>query len=274
MFTATETAKSEGAGFVFNSVILGGGPRYYACPMRGVSSKFRGLMRGLLGTLPFAFMNIACISSFPYSGSGGLTLSPDGKTLAYVRNNQTCVSYGNPCGGRVLGGAEYVRWHPVDSWLFRKSVRVGSYSGEPPTGRIEGMLARIKFSPDSRHLAVLNRGVLSCIDTHTSRFWPLTPPDERVTTFSWIADGAVAYVGNPSNRTFFRHRISDPPGTRDTILENAGRALQGLYFPFEYWSPKGGFVIYKKSEGAFGFGLLNTDSGDVCTFGTPSGAAI
>ena len=179
------------------------------------------------------------------------------------RSNNTIFSYG-PHNGKELSGEEIVRWRIISQPFGLKSVKVYSYTGDSPSGYIEGMHPSIKFSPDSRRLAVLAHGILSCIDLETARLWPLAPPDERVTTFSWIGPDEIAYVGRPHNREFFRHKIDAPPDTREVIHAGAGPALQGIFFPNEHWSPRGRFVVYKLL--GRGFELLEVHTGLVRSF--------
>lgn len=232
---------------------------------------YRRAHRTVLIGLAILWTNLGCIVTSLYSYSARLTVSPDASTAAYVRSNNTLLVYGGHTG-KELGGEEIVRWRPVDQAFGFKSVKVYEYTGAPPSGYIEGMSPIIKFSPDSRHLAVLTRGALSCIDLETSRLWPLAPSDDRVTTFSWIGPDEIAYVGHPQERVFFRHKIDAPPGTREVIHDGAGPAIQGTYFPFEYWSPRGRFVVYKRRDS--GFALLEVHTGVVRSFDAPPAAAM
>ena len=238
---------------------------------KGQRKSYRLTALTVLVGLALLSTNLGCILEFPYSYSSSLTVSSDGSIVAYVRSNNTVLSYGGHTG-KELNGEEIVRYRPVNQAFGLKSVRVYSYTGASPSGYIEGMLPIIKFSPDSRHLGVLTRGVLSCIDLETSRLWSLAPSDERVTTFSWIGSDEIAYVGQPNNRVFFRHKIDDPPGERKIIHKGAGPAIQEYSFPNEYWSPRGRFVIYKQPDR--GFVLLEVHTGVVRSFDAPPAAAM
>ncbi len=211
----------------------------------------------LLGT------NLGCLLSLPYSHSHGLIVSPDGTRAAYTRRDMVVLSYGGK--GRTLGGSTHVRWCSVASPWLLKSVEVDSFTGEPPTDPIGGMVATVKFSPDSRHLAVLVGRSLSCIDLRTSRMWPLAPREEMVTSFAWSGDAEVVYIANPSNRSFFRHAVHDPSVTRSIVCEGAGPSVPVTFVPVDHWSPDAEFVLF--ADAGPGVRLLNMQTGALHRFG-------
>jgi len=218
----------------------------------------------VVAAMAFLGTSAGCLSLS--SSNYWLAVSPDGAFAAYLHGEEAGIGLGGE--GTVLGGRGFVRWRRLDSvfgWV--RSIKVVSYTGASPTGYITGMSPSIKFSSDSRHLGILTRGILSCIDLKTARMWVVAPPDERVTTFAWIGPDEMGYVGSPKNRVFFRHNINNPPEARRVILKNAGPTVQGASFPFEYWSPRGRFVFYKKHSRAFA--LLEVDTRAVRSFDTP-----
>lgn len=221
-----------------------------------------------IATVSLFWASAGCLSFS--SHDWGLTVSPDATYAAYI--NSESVGFGIVCAGMALGGKSHVRICRMDHARNVKSIKIDEYAGDPPFGYIDGMLPIIKFSPDSRRLAALAGGVLSCIDVNTSRMWPLAPSDERVTTFSWIGPGEIAYVGHSNDRKFFRHKVDTPPCKRKVIHVGAGPAKQGFCFPYEYWSPHGQFVIYKRLNG--GFALLTVKTGAVRLFDAPSAVAM
>jgi hypothetical protein len=132
----------------------------------------------------------------------------------------------------------------------------------------------LKFSPDSRRLAVVTRydGV-TVVEPAAGRRWRVSPKGEEITSSAWCGDNELGYIAHThvrgpwrdrSDRTLWRVRVDRPIHTRIRVFTEEGvRSMLREPWPrAESWSPDGRYVVLLASRPNGPFQVRDTATGE------------
>ncbi len=210
----------------------------------------------------------ACVSGCSYyATSYELTFSPDGSTVALVRAKKWDLPL--PPEMPTFFVSVYLRWCDLNKGVRCRTVELDT-SG-PNSSPFDESAVRLRFSPDSKHLAATTPLRLLVVNCGSRKIMQLSRTGETVTAFGWLGNDEIGYVvqttkeGKVSKRTdqaFFRQKTHSGPEARVEFYKETGLR----YTPLESWSPDGRFVIFQNGYGK-PVQLLNVAAGTVSSFG-------
>ncbi len=210
-----------------------------------------------------------------YSDIDHVRISPDGRNVVFIATD--VIGAGIPQWG--LGGglhSMYVRWCSAECPDVQHSAKIAAGSlgmqyGLMGTG---DLVEEVKFSPDSRHVAIHAPRRIWILQPATGKRWVLQTKDGSINSMTWISNDELAYckvIGTGSKeRTVlhlrvYRQKIAQPASDRTEVYRQDGKNVP-LSF---YWSPSGRYVVL----GPCSLGqcrLLDIKTRKVLDFGPPS----
>lgn len=209
-----------------------------------------------------------CLSGCSYyATSYDFLFSPDGLTIAYPRAKKWDLPL--PPELPTFYATVYVRWCNLNGVVRYRTVKLDS-SG-PKSNPFDERHVSLRFSPDSRQLAVTTPRRLVVIACESGKMKQLSHSGETVTAFGWLGNDEIGYVvqtvrekkvSKRTDRTFYRQKIHSGPEARVEFYRETGLR----HAPLESWSPDGRFVIFLPSYGN-AMQLLNVSRGTVTSFG-------
>lgn len=215
-----------------------------------VGSPFRLLRLGVIAILLVA--NSGCIWWEKYVDTP--EFSPDEKVLAYAWNRDRMTGLFRRAEF-LNATTSYVSWRLTAEGARTKTLRL-DYSDRYPWSA--HYRVHIRFSPDSRHLAVVTRGKgMIIIHVHSGRHWTVTPEGERITSLAWSDSDTLHYavqtvlsceVGAVQTRAFWVGKIDQPIPSRRCLHREKQIDMTGPEeepsLPPEWWSPDGRYVAF------------------------------
>jgi hypothetical protein len=219
--------------------------------------------------LPLLLAVFAVIGLTGCTGQGspdGIYFSRDGSIIAYTYVKR--IDLPLPPELPTIYSTVYLQWCRSDRLKECRSLKIDSY------GKSYGSFVQdrflLRFSPDSKKLAVKSPRYLEIIDLETMARHRLTDEDEPVGSMGWLGNTEVVYAvfkkSTAKKKSYgvthriFRHSITDPPGKRLLLYEQSdydGRC-------YDYISPTGEYVVFmSQSFLKAHFLLLNTRTREV-----------
>ena len=188
-----------------------------------------------------------------YGGdSRAIAFAPDSSIVAYVWQDSLSEF---AVDGRAWLSSYHLYWITASAPSKRKHVLVDSAVGYSRAYGGFGPVA-LKFSPDSRHAAVVVGDHLTVVDLGSAKSWRINKGNEAVTSFQWLSAHELGYgTATPLKgredlyrRTIWSQEISGVPGQR-TVLHSGTVSREAveyllLHFPIEYWSAKGTYAVF------------------------------
>lgn len=217
-----------------------------------------------------------------YTASYAASFSPDNSVLAFLYGQGEVPKDAEP---RVrISQAVFLRWCDVSDPSVVNSVQLDSVGLEWYDYSIL-RLVRYRFSPDSKHIAVIARGKLVCVALASGRHWPLSKESEIVSGFAWRGDHEVGYSahtnihgvsGEASDRSFWVQDVHAAVEERTCIdsqsgIESGGTRWDGKYASYckvlESWSPTGRHVLFRTDdESASVLSIKDSEVADTGTY--------
>lgn len=202
-----------------------------------------------------------------YSSSYDYSFSPDGLTVAFPMSKKWDLPL--PPELPTFYATVFVTWCQLNGTHVCQRVEIDS-SG-PKHNPFDEKAVSLRFSPDSRHLAVTTPHRLVVIECESRKMRQLSRSAERVSAFGWLGNDEIGYIvhttrekkhGKRTDRTFIRQKISSQPEDRKEFY----RETNLRHAPPESWSPDGRFVIFHQSDRK-SMQLMNTAQRTVTVFG-------
>jgi hypothetical protein len=179
-------------------------------------------------------------------------VAPDHATVAWV---STSFLGELSLDGRIWRWDVSLKTAAADAVQRGKSIWLGS----PPLeiGHYSSIGARLLFSPDSRHVAVIAGGCLWLVDAKSGAAQKLTSPMERVTSCCWTGNDELAFgairkkIGLGSavySRSLWLARVRPTVRRGQPLYEGSGNEsywyCAATDWPLENWSPRATYVIF------------------------------
>ena len=231
----------------------------------------------------FAVVLLLCLCSFSYASIGNpekILFSPDSSKIAFMWSENFYKFAIIPVDTPLLKKEIYVYLCNTTKHQERRSVKVDTLGQEKVYDPLD-----IRFSPDSRYLAVFTSSRLSIIDSETNKLWRLAEGQE-VTSFQWLGNSQIGYCvhqlaqddNSHFERVFWKQNVTDRLEKRSLIYKEPPEKNEDpSYKLHESWSPQGQYVIFLTNalqENSL-FNLLNIREGKILlSFGKPESFAI
>lgn len=226
----------------------------------------------------FAVALLFCLCSFSYASIGNpekILFSPDSFKIAFMWSENFYKFALIPIDTPLLKKEIYVYLCNTTKHQKRRSFKVDTLE----QGNLYDALD-IRFSPDSRYLAVFTSSHLSIVDSETNKLWRLAE-GQGVTSFQWLGNSQIGYCVFQSaqddsshfERVFWEQNITNKSEKRSLIYKESPvkyKEYHGVLH--ESWSPQGKYVIFLTNSHQRDslFNLLNISEGKVLlTFGKP-----
>lgn len=210
-------------------------------------------------------------------GTDTIAFSPDGEVLAYLWHNGIRRYSERPREmPLMLTESVEIRWFDVGRPDEVRTTLVDEIDLRP-SGAHYNITARLLFSPDSRHLAVVSPKRLIIIELATgdSREIPLEE-EETFRELAWRSSDVPVYaILRGRTETFFRHQFKATPSERQLVYEaeldwvaQTHHQPDGFTLPpglqeFD-WSPDGRLVlIRRRAQQGQPVALLDIDTGTI-----------
>ena len=210
-----------------------------------------------------------------YSNPKTICFSPDSSGIAYIVEDYWA---GPGVDSGTLLRIPHLYWCDTSNLGDRTSIRLGSL-GLQYAHHCDWPLD-VKFSPDSRYLAVATPEYLTIVTVRSGRARRVNRYGEYVTSFVWLSSGEIGYVTvarhdegakGRRRRVVWRQDVSASANERVAVFQGAASDTiveDRLYhFPVEYWSPQGRYVVFASSYGDERFHLLDLATSSAQPFG-------
>lgn len=215
---------------------------------------------------------------------GGLAVraySPDGSVYADVPVQVwNGLQLPGPEPAPVIKRRADLRWCSIANPAQCRRIELATAT--PAKGSSSAYLyACIKFSPDSRHLAVCCQGKLSCVDLASGERRAISNESDLVLAFAWLDAQHLGYGtrmrwitggAETGERVFWRQAIDVAASQAQVIYRQDGvdRAMgDSDYEHYERWSPGGRYVLMTCARSQRSMQLLDAQSGAVTPVGKP-----
>ncbi len=208
-----------------------------------------------------------------WTDAGNVGFSPDGRYVAFSKEDSLFVGYGafGLASFGWVAETHYVGWARVDKPRRTRSARLAGYL-RSYSGGLADVVECIRFSPDSRHIAVLTmRGGVFVIDPQTGKCRRLKTPCGTHFGLSWLDGDDLGYGvltrdGESSTHLrIYRHSVSRGPDARAEIYHQEGEYV----WPLLEWSPDGRYAILARRVGSERPQLLEIVRRKVSAFDLP-----
>lgn len=190
--------------------------------------------------------------------------SPDGTMVVFQWWEREVVGFGPEPG--FLKQGVFIKWCQASNASEVKTAKVDEVGFGWRHNLVQSYVG-FAVSPDSRRVAVVSRGTLSCIDLKDGRHWRLSKEGERVTGMAWLSGEVVGYSTHRTRgRDVWLQNVLEPSNGRESVFREEGAQESDLR---ESWSPTGKHVLlmdrYDDEDGTQETRLLSVEDGEART---------
>lgn len=199
---------------------------------------------------------------------GEIHFSPDGNVIAYTYVER--IDLPLPPEMPTLRSTVYLKWCETSQISKCNTLKIDTF--DKSYGSFVQNQFRLKFSPNSKYIALKSPRILEIIDLGSFRRQKLTGPDELVTSMAWRGNTELIYVTHTETdrsqqgfgriRKMYRQNVKAPRENKFLLFEQ--HDYRGISHDFV--SPAGDFILFMSQGYSDGlFSCLDVKTGEITT---------